>query len=151
MSEQQQEQKPPLVSDQELQELEALMDRVNIELLSGAPCKIHEMNKQKLHEFMAHQEKLYRECVKLHLSRSLKQYKVGLDFAEYAKQAKNKKEKKPIEGKTPEAKKANKKTKDTNFLGSLNLDFSNIEAMKADWCTEHKKWKKECGCQVNAT
>ncbi len=130
----------------ELEQLEKLIDDTNEELLAGAPCKIMDMDTAALEEFMRKQERLYKACIQIRLQRSVKKFKVGLDFEKYAKQEKDKKEK--VETKANNAakttRKAQKATKNAGIdFGSLMGD---ILSMSKNWCKLHNKQRSECGC-----
>lgn len=137
--------------DSELDLLKEKIDKVNEFLLTGATCKIHEMSMEQLSAFLAAQEVFYKKCIEIKLSRSIKNYAVGLDFNLFKEAQKKKATKKIEQVQQGEVSTKTKKAKKPSIIAELGLDLAQMIAMKNPqdmFCDTHKKLRKDCGCPM---
>lgn len=133
-------------------DLKTLLDSTNGELLLGNPTPIHEMPKDELETLIRRVETLYKSCIKIKISRSLRTYSAGLDFTLYEKQeqqreSKNKEKRESKVQRTAAEGSPAKRTPKPKGV-QLTGDMSDmIKNMLAGFCPTHQKLKKECGCE----
>lgn len=135
----------------DLQTLEKLIDETNTELLAGSDTPIHLMDKEQLQTFIKRQERLYKACIQIRLQKSVKKFKVGLNFEDYKKQQEAKEEKKNSKAS------ADAKTKKTSQkkISKAGFDMGNllgdILSMSKNWCKVHNQTRAQCGCVEETT
>jgi hypothetical protein len=135
----------------DLNYLEKLIDETNEELLKGAETPFHLMTREAQEAFVLKMEKLYKNCITIRLQKSLKKYKVGLDFEGYKNQEHERRTKQASAvskaNSTKERKLKRAKEQVTKDFANLQSDTLAAVLEMAGACPKCMRKKDECACE----